>query len=196
MPVYELVTRDMLIEWLYDLKVGFTKLLNNPDDDLLCYFILKLYEYIECYARLENLGVDKVQNEKITVKDIKDKINNDKAYSGIVNSFRRLRNSISHGNEKVVDRLINLLSDNTFIGFLHSFKLDNELIDTVEKVSILYKNKNEIYSKCSSLCKQYIIKSKNTNISLEKIRTKLNTKFPKTFVNECLLDALSNQFII
>lgn len=106
MPVYKLVSKEMLSIWLVDLKKRIEELMNTPNVSILLLLVLELYEYTQCYCMLTLSGKDIVENKKVSVSDIKRLIVEEK-YVSFINYLRGVRNDICHGDSgKVVDDII------------------------------------------------------------------------------------------
>jgi hypothetical protein len=195
MPVYSLISKEMLDSWLDDLIYTFDSLQENPDNGLLYYGVLKLYEYLQCYAKLEQSEDDKLTDVKVTLRDIKSKVSNTD-YNHTINRLYTLRNSIGHGNSNSVDSIMLLLSSNKFIDFLVAFELDAKLIESIKVVCSIFKNKDELYNNCMKSCSNAIHNCKNKNITLDYIVTKLCRKYPRRFVEEYLIKSLATHTIV
>lgn len=51
MPIYDEISKELLDKWIIDLINQFENLYRNPNQDLLSYLFLRLYEYIQCYSK-------------------------------------------------------------------------------------------------------------------------------------------------
>lgn len=196
MPVFDSVSEEILVAWLLHLQEQLDELKNFPNEDLLCYFMLKLYEYLQCRAKLDSCEETELSNVKITVKDIKSKpISKD--YMWVVNKLQTIRNDVGHKHsEDLISQILALLTKEAFYEFAKEFGLDSTLTDSINSVVNVFISKNELTNSCMTECKDKVQNLKGTDEVLSSIYSELYSKYPRSIVNECLLNVLGNEYVL
>lgn len=196
MPVFDNVSEEILIAWLLHLQEQLDELKNFPNEDLLCYFMLKLYEYLQCRAKLDSCEETELSNVKITVKDIKSKpISKD--YMWVVNKLQTIRNDVGHKHsEDLISQILALLTKEAFYEFAKEFGLDSTLTDLIHSVVSVFISKNELTDSCMIECKNKVQSLKGTDEVLSSIYYELYSKYPRSIVNECLLIILGDEYVV
>lgn len=195
MPIYDEISKELLDKWIIDLINQFENLYRNPNQDLLSYLFLRLYEYIQCYSKYyisEQKG--QLSNVYITLKDIKTYMPNQN-YRNIINNLYNIRNKVGHGNRSL---FLNILTFNNtlFYNFLKDFGLPNNFIKLIEKVLILFSNLDTIKLKCLEDCQISLSRIRNTDYKIAQVVKELYSKYPKSFVDNNIVKILSNEYLI
>ena len=196
MPVYRYISKKLLLLWFDELTKHATRLMNYQDENSLCYFILKLYEYLQCKAKIDSVQEPELNNIKITIKDIKSKLNSNSCFE-VANRLMALRNAIGHGSpEDIVDQILALLSEDIFYDFLKECDLPSSFISLVNSFSLAFINKDALRSSCLSKCEYKLQSIRNTGEKLNSIYQELYSEYPRDIVNECLLIVLGEEYVV
>ena len=189
MPVYTFLSRGLLNVWLSNLIVKFKKVYDTQDTDLLEFCMLNLYEYLQCYCKLEFMGIDKLENIKVTSDDIKDKVNDD-SLRYIINSFRSIRNNIGHGDNDNLEKIQDFMTDPSFICLLSKVGLPTDLIQLISSIT------NTIFNE--DLYDWVVLRNKykGSEVSIGSMLTMLESRYPKIIVRKTLINLVSTQVFV
>lgn len=196
MPIYRHISKKLLLLWFDELTKHAIRLMNYQDENSLCYFILKLYEYLQCKAKIDSAQETELNNIKITIKDIKSKLNSNSCFE-VANRLMALRNAIGHGSpEDIVDQILALLSEDIFYDFLKECGLSSDFISLVNSFSFAFINKDALRSSCLLKCEHKLQSIRKTDVRLNSIYQELYSEYPRDIVNECLITVLGEEYVI
>lgn len=196
MPIYRHISEKLLAFWFSELTKQAIKLKDYQDENSLCYFILKLYEYLQCRAKIDAVQESELNDIKITIKDIKSKLNSNSCFE-VANRLMALRNDIGHGSsEDIVDQILALLSEDIFYEFLKECNLSNDFIESVHSFVDAFTRQEVLKNSCMIECKDKVQNLKGTDEVLSSIYSELYSEYPRCIVNECLLNVLGNEYVL
>lgn len=154
------------------------------------------YEYLQCKAKVDSTQEPELNNIKITIKDIKSKLNSNSCFE-VANRLMALRNAIGHGSpEDIVDQILALLSEDIFYDFLKECGLPSDFISLVNSFSLAFINKDALRSSCLLKCKHKLQSIRKTDVRLNSIYQELYSEYPRDIVNECLITVLGEEYVI
>lgn len=191
MPNYGIVTEEYLKEWALDLLKGFRSLRDNINIDAFCFQVIKLYEYIQCYAGF-HVGNEHAGSVTGKLSDVKHFVGGEAP--GLIHLFG-LRNKLSHENKDVLPSLLELLSDDLFLRYLSRFDLEDSLCDDIKYIVDIIENSERIKLNCISDCELLIRQIKGTDQTLEYAINVLKAKYPNNIVYESLSGCVSTHTI-
>lgn len=194
MPVYKFLSKELLNTWLDNLKINFKKVYDTQDTDLLEFCMLNLYEYLQCYCKLEFMGVNELEDIKVTSDDIKYKVNDD-SLRHIINSFRTIRNNIGHGDNYSLDAIQDFMSKPKFICLLSEVGLPTDFIQLISSIINTIFNK-DLYDSCYNDWIAFQNKYRGSKLNIGKMLTILESKYPKSIVEKTLLRLISTQVFV
>lgn len=203
MPVYRRISIEELNSWLSDLLSLLKRIYKYPDKGSILYFLVSLYEYIQVLSKLNLLGVSEAENIKITVKDIKDYLNNDSLFV-VINKFKSLRDDISHGfisNDKFLYYLDDFLCTSDFLLLIDSLNLDadlTKLIKTVlKRLKICFTK--EYKNNCLKDCKEMLRVNKDdggSNYTVLEVVSHLKSKYDLCVIQNSIISIIGNEYVI
>ena len=194
MPVYKLLSKELLNIWLDKLKINFKKVYDTQDTDLLEFCMLNLYEYLQCYCKVEFMGVDKLENIKVTSDDIKDKVN-DESLRYLINYFRTTRNNIGHGNNYNLGNIKNIMTNPKFIRLLTTVGLPTDFIQLISNITNTIFNK-DLYDSCYNDWVTLRNKYRGSKVNISTMLTALEYKYPKNIVEKTLLSLIGSEIFV
>ena len=194
MPIYSLLSKELLNIWLSNLKIKFKKVYDTQDTDLLEFCMLNLYEYLQCYCKLEFMGVSELENIKVTSDDIKDKVNDD-SLRHLINHFRTTRNNIGHGDNYNLRDIKKIMTNPKFICLLSEAGLPTDFIQLINSIINTIFNK-DLYDSCYNDWVALQNKYRGIKLNIGRMLTMLESKYPKSIVKETLISLISTQVFV
>ena len=151
---------------------------------------------MKCFAKLDCEGNDRLENVKVTVKDIKNRIG-DSNYFRPINTMLSVRNDIGHGDSAdSVKKVLALLDKSMFYEVLRLFDLDSELVSNIKEVHRLFNSKDSLKRDCLKYCKDEVLSSRGKGVRLVEILNSAYTLYLKCIVDECMLGILGNEYFV
>lgn len=194
MPVYKFLSKELLDTWLDNLKINFKKVYDTQDTDLLEFCMLNLYEYLQCYCKVEFMGVDRLENIKVTSDDIKDKVK-DNSLRYLINYFRTTRNNIGHGDNYNLGDIQNIMTNPKFICLLSEVGLPTDFIQLISSIVNTIFNE-DLYNSCYNDWVAFQNKYRGSKLNIGRMSAILESKYPKSIVKETLINLISTQVFV
>lgn len=97
MPVYTLLTEDMLADWLVELNNTASNLIKYPNIESFKYFIMEFYEYAQIKAGFDKKNIDgKLENAKLSLTDLKSVFSSNSDENAFIRVLKDAADSIRH----------------------------------------------------------------------------------------------------
>ena len=198
MPTFKHISLVTLNNWKMILKSLCDDIVKTPNKFLFGYLIVNLYEYFQCYCYLTYNNLSDAENVKITLKDIKKMLKDDKALSAVASTFMTSRNNISHGylSVTVLNEIYKLISDKDFILLLQTVNLDTDLLNKLNFTfnKIIAWTNTSYEANCLNDCKKYLeVQSDGASeYTIAETAKLLTDNYDETTANKSIVSVLGN----
>ena len=194
MPVYRLITNEMLKSWLSSLITNFNNFYNSLDEGLLKLYTLSLYEYLQCYCKFKLENEVDLENIKVSVKDIKSICSSDNFYY-VINKLQALRNSIGHSDEVNIIDIVRLLLNDDFYFLLGELGISTSLMKEIRISCRAFLNKDNLSKECFKICSKLVEDMRGTDKNINSLVAELDS-FPNMISSSVILKVLGTHYIV
>lgn len=197
MPLYKVISKELLDEWLNELLLDLLEVYNNPNKYSIAYLVMNLYEYTQVSCKLKILGQDYNGKASVSVSDIK-VFTDAEDLNYTANYFMSLRNSVGHGyiSDRMLKDFINFVCSDNLVQLLGKVGIDSGVISSINKVKCRLKSENN-YNNCLTDCSKLLeVVDGSSKHTVFEAKNLLSTKYSEVMLNKALVETVGNHYVV